>query len=397
MNPSSPTRTFKDQLQRTVYFAGLHPRNMRTGSQIRSLLEQTEDGITQIVNFAPFEEGVVIEYLNVRSATKATSLVFPPGSHIAAGVPATATVDSAYDLERRRLCSQTGGETVFHRHDIEHERTLRHAAQRNVFLLDSKVHQLSGSSSTDATDSAVTTTTSTPVHRASSPQRASPAHHQHTAEYKAIAAQFPDYVRAWQHGTAAYCYFDVKTIPAAIAVGAVDDDAFRLTCLSPDDTPMVVQGDRPLQCIPGCNVPVGYYEVTILELGAAGCTVAVGVAPEGFCGRGHQPGWSANSYGFHGDDGCVFWNTSDDQTLCHQQPVSGGFNTGDVIGCGLLYSSKELFVTRNGALLGVVATAVTGAHWPTVGIASMSESVHVNFGVEPFVFNVWAFAQSSRR
>ena len=54
-------------------------------------------------------------------------------------------------------------------------------------------------------------------------------------------------------------------------------------------------------CAAPCHTVLFYFEVTILDAGARG-TIGVGFADAGFK-LSRQPGWEANSWGYHGDDG----------------------------------------------------------------------------------------------
>jgi len=71
------------------------------------------------------------------------------------------------------------------------------------------------------------------------------------------------------------------------------------------------------------------------------------------------------------------------------------------VGCGLDYKTKEIFFTLNGVYLGV-AFKLEGEGgredvplYPTVGIDS-SHPVQLNFGEEPFVFDLGKYMEGGR-
>jgi hypothetical protein len=60
------------------------------------------------------------------------------------------------------------------------------------------------------------------------------------------------------------------------------------------------------------------------------------------------PGWEADSYGYHGDDGQIYNGANQGKQY---GPV---FTTGDTIGCGLNFRTGTIFFTRNGVDLGKI-------------------------------------------
>lgn len=85
-----------------------------------------------------------------------------------------------------------------------------------------------------------------------------------------------------------------------------------------------------------------------------------------------------------------------------------------VVGCGLNFSTREVFFTLNGKHLGVAFTDVDGLYYPTVGLHSPSkcllcyccelvestrvrtdELVVFNFGASPFAFDLQYFASEA--
>ena len=154
----------------------------------------------------------------------------------------------------------------------------------------------------------------------------------------------------------------------------------------------------------GVAFDVFYFEITVVDAGDKGY-IALGWAKPGFERRCKQPGWSDESYGYHGDDGGAYAGFG------WPRRFGPTFTTGSVVGSGLLmpcaHSSvggPRIFYTLDGALVGtpfssdeadvaagakpirkdssVVAWAPTGLR-PTIGLHSRGERVRVNFGGSP--------------
>lgn len=101
----------------------------------------------------------------------------------------------------------------------------------------------------------------------------------------------------------------------------------------------------------------------------------------------HNPtpqGWDENSWGYHGDDGHSFTGsgTGKDYGPC--------YTTGDVVGCGVDFSEGVAFYTKNGSPLGVAFRdiPVSSELYPCVGMRTPGEHITVNFGQEPFLFDI---------
>lgn len=64
--------------------------------------------------------------------------------------------------------------------------------------------------------------------------------------------------------------------------------------------------------------------------------------------------------------------------------------SGTLVGLGINYAKKEIFITRNGVLLGTPAKRVRNLlHMhPTIGIRSLDNKCRVNFGQRPFEFDI---------
>lgn len=94
----------------------------------------------------------------------------------------------------------------------------------------------------------------------------------------------------------------------------------------------------PAQC------GIYYYEVSIISKGKDGM---IGV---GFSGANASleklPGWEADSWAYHGDDGKSFCAATPGK------PYGPTFTSGDVIGCGVNFTKSCAFFTKNGVFQG---------------------------------------------
>ncbi|GAB4844799.1 hypothetical protein Ancab_038186 [Ancistrocladus abbreviatus] len=146
----------------------------------------------------------------------------------------------------------------------------------------------------------------------------------------------------------------------------------------------VIQSNRP--------APVKrlayYFEMYVKNAGAKG-QVAIGFTNESFKMR-RQPGWEANSYGYHGDDGLLYHGQG------KGEPFGPTFTAGDTVGGGINYASQEIFFTKNGVIVGAVYKDVKGTLFPTVSVHSQNEEVTVNFGKNPFKFDIKAYEAQER-
>ncbi|CAJ2655369.1 unnamed protein product [Trifolium pratense] len=133
---------------------------------------------------------------------------------------------------------------------------------------------------------------------------------------------------------------------------------------------------------------VYYFEIFVKDAGVKG-QVSIGFTSENFKMR-RQPGWEANSCGYHGDDGLLYRG--------HGKGEAFGptYTTGDIVGAGINYASQEFFFTKNGQVVGSVYKDMQGPLYPTVAVHSQNEEVHVNFGQKPFTFDLKEFEAQER-
>ncbi|KAJ6433625.1 hypothetical protein OIU84_017342 [Salix udensis] len=138
----------------------------------------------------------------------------------------------------------------------------------------------------------------------------------------------------------------------------------------------VIQADRPA---PEKRL-VYYFEIYVKNAGAKG-QIAVGFTNHSFNMR-RQPGWEANSCGYHGDDGNLYRGSGTGEAF------GPAFTTNDTVGAGINYASQEFFFTKNGAVVGAVYKDIKGLLIPTVAVHSQNEEIEVNFGKKSFAFDL---------
>ncbi|XP_002521831.2 ran-binding protein M homolog [Ricinus communis] len=133
---------------------------------------------------------------------------------------------------------------------------------------------------------------------------------------------------------------------------------------------------------------VYYFEIFIKNSGAKG-QIAIGFTNDTFKMR-RQPGWEANSCGYHGDDGHLYRGQG------KGEPFGPTFTSKDTVGAGINYSSQEFFFTKNGSVVGAVYKDIKGPLFPTVAVHSLNEEIEVNFGQKQFAFDLKEYEAHER-
>ncbi|KAF2150745.1 SPRY-domain-containing protein [Myriangium duriaei CBS 260.36] len=160
---------------------------------------------------------------------------------------------------------------------------------------------------------------------------------------------------------------------------------YQGTIRTPDDA-VAVRSDHPIPQECGLY----YYEVTIMSRGKEGL---IGI---GFSGTkpslNRLPGWEADSWGYHGDDGYTFACSSAGKTYGPK------FSALDVVGCGINFRTGAAFFTKNGIFLGDAFQGIKlDRLYPSVGIKKPGEHLRTNFGQTPFVFDIDSMVEKERR
>ncbi|CAI9626973.1 hypothetical protein GT037_007011 [Alternaria burnsii] len=134
-----------------------------------------------------------------------------------------------------------------------------------------------------------------------------------------------------------------------------------------------------------------YYEMTVISKGKDGRMIGIGFSGQKVA-LSRIPGWEPDSYAYHGDDGQIFSNTTSGKSYGPK------FGTLDVIGCGINFRTNTAFFTKNGHMLGTAFRdlKLNVPYYPTVGMKKPGETVRVNFGQEPFAFDIDKMVQDEK-
>ncbi|KAI9908175.1 hypothetical protein PsorP6_004426 [Peronosclerospora sorghi] len=116
--------------------------------------------------------------------------------------------------------------------------------------------------------------------------------------------------------------------------------------------------------------------------------ISLGLIPANFPLVGRQPGWNQKSFGYHGDDGRFYHQTTRGRLFGPR------FGVNDTVGCGvrrkLGASQLHVFFSINGKELpqaeGSEIENLPISWYPAVGVDSYNE-VRINFGQEPFTYD----------
>ncbi|KAJ8114293.1 hypothetical protein ONZ43_g4937 [Nemania bipapillata] len=164
----------------------------------------------------------------------------------------------------------------------------------------------------------------------------------------------------------------------------VSDQGLRMKLKGPVDAAM----GRSDFCMP-TNIPLYYFEVTIeklvprdgntkpLELGVGFC--------EEHAALDRMVGLYYRSWGYHSDDGALYSKNGQRQS---NPSYVVGYAEGDTIGCGIDFSDRTAFFTKNGVFLGVgkAFDNIRGKLYPAVSFGrnlAMDSCILANFGGNP--------------
>ncbi|KAH9906687.1 SPRY domain-containing protein [Xylariomycetidae sp. FL2044] len=145
----------------------------------------------------------------------------------------------------------------------------------------------------------------------------------------------------------------------------------------PDHEVCGIRADHPMPSQAG----IYYFEVTLLSRRRDETSVCIGFSTKSV-NLSRPPGWEAESWGYHGDDGDAY--SGHNVGKAYNKP----FGPGDVIGCGVNFRTGEAFFTRNSKYLDTAFRDIKGKLYPSIGMKKSGEHIRVNFGQTPFIFDI---------
>ncbi|KAI1250917.1 hypothetical protein MGN70_007978 [Eutypa lata] len=97
-------------------------------------------------------------------------------------------------------------------------------------------------------------------------------------------------------------------------------------------------------------------------------TVCIGLSTKNVS-LSRPPGWEIESYGYHGDDGDIYFQSNTGKRY------GPHFGTGDTVGCGVNFRTKTAFFTKNGVNLKTAFRDIKGKVYPTIGVKKAGEHI----------------------
>ena len=148
---------------------------------------------------------------------------------------------------------------------------------------------------------------------------------------------------------------------------------------TPDINALSVRAKHPIPL----DFNLYYFEIKISNEGGFSIGhIGIGLSSENST-IDAMPGWEKHTIGYHGDDGWLYNENSKGKRF------GPTFGLTDVIGCGVDFMEKTVFFTKNGELVGIVSKELANHTWyPMIGIRAWKAVVKINFGQEPFSFNI---------
>jgi hypothetical protein len=167
-----------------------------------------------------------------------------------------------------------------------------------------------------------------------------------------------------------------------------------------------IRGTTPLpmlSCGQALGLRVAYFEATLKGCGSVGiASLKKDVKNNYGFGSEEHVGWKPLSYGYHGNDGDFVFNSGTADYGGEWIPFGPPWGAVNcqydddapifIVGCGLNYDTLILFYTLNGLLVDIAPTMVVESEYAAaISLHSFGDTVKLNFGRVPFLFDVETF------
>ncbi|CAO3575052.1 unnamed protein product [Mortierella alpina] len=128
---------------------------------------------------------------------------------------------------------------------------------------------------------------------------------------------------------------------------------------------------------------VFYFEI-VIDRFKGNSAISVGIASKSLR-KNCQVGWDLNSWGYHSDDGFLYFGNGKQNIK-----YSFEYNEGDTVGCGVNFVDRAVFFTLNGDMLGVAFRFLKDSIplYPAIGLSQAGTEINANFGDQTFLFNI---------
>ncbi|CCH42008.1 Ran-binding protein 9 [Wickerhamomyces ciferrii] len=141
------------------------------------------------------------------------------------------------------------------------------------------------------------------------------------------------------------------------------------------------------------KVGVFYFEIKVLSVTnnnlKNNSDITIGFMNSNLVNVTKMPGLEIGSYGFNGSDGSIICSQS------ASKKYNCKFGQGDIIGCGVNFSTKSIFYTKNGVFLGNAFTDINKELIPIIGLKN-GNSISSNFGSNEFIFDIDGYIEDEK-
>lgn len=144
-----------------------------------------------------------------------------------------------------------------------------------------------------------------------------------------------------------------------------------------------------------------YFEATVWGMGSIGIVSLLTTEDYGWGSNAHV-GRSGISLGYHNDDGNIYWNDGLQFANTLYGPTWGSRSLRtdtlpSIVGCGHNYITQQIFFTLDGQFLGFVPKQLPVGipYTAAFSLQELGDRVELNFGIQPFRFDLDQFCMSS--